>query len=431
VATKIGEAKEHELPSLISTAKLLMFGFSVVGALCFALVASFLVRSVLKVPPSLQTEAIQSCYLLSVSLPFVISTAGLRGILEAHQKFATVNAIRIPLGVITYLAPVVVIPYSPHLVAIVAVLSLGRLGGWVAHLIVCRPFLPSLRGLRFERTSVSPLMTFGTWMTVSNIVGPLMVTMDRLVIGAFISMQAVAYYATPYEVVTKTLLLPVAVGGVLFPAFSTTLSGDRQRTPRLFSRGCGVILVGLFPVMLAIITLADRGLTLWLGADFASHSAPVLRWLAVGVLINAMATAPFALIQGAGRADLTAKAHLSELFVYLAGLWWLVTRFGIRGAAIAWVARVAVDTLIMFVLASRFLPDGMLQVRRTLLQTAMALLALFLVWALPPSTRIAAASLVFGVFAIYVWAVPLRRGHELRRGVLALLRPEEREEQNT
>ncbi|HYL92895.1 MAG TPA: oligosaccharide flippase family protein [Alphaproteobacteria bacterium] len=193
VAQKIGEAKEHELPSLISTAKLLMFGFSVVGGAVFALTAAWLVRSVLKVPPSLQTEAIHSCYLLGISLPFVISTTGLRGILEAHQKFVIVNALRVPLGMITYLAPLIVMPYSTGLFPVVVVLTVGRLLGWLAHLIACRPFLPSLRkGIRFERASIPQLMGFGGWLTVSNVIGPLMVTLDRLVIGAFVSLGAVA-----------------------------------------------------------------------------------------------------------------------------------------------------------------------------------------------------------------------------------------------
>lgn len=74
-------------------------------------------------------------------------------------------------------------------------------------------------------------------MTVTNIVGPLMTYMDRFLIGAFISVTAVAYYATPYEVVTKFWLIPSALVGVLFPAFSTALAHDRQRAGQLFGRG--------------------------------------------------------------------------------------------------------------------------------------------------------------------------------------------------
>ncbi len=61
-------------------------------------------------------------------------------------------------------------------------------------------------------------------MTVTNVVGPVMVTMDRFLIGAMISITAVAYYTTPYEMVTKLWLIPAAMVGVMFPAFSTSLN---------------------------------------------------------------------------------------------------------------------------------------------------------------------------------------------------------------
>jgi len=199
------------------------------------------------------------------------------------------------------------------------------------------------------------LLRFGGWMTVSNIVSPLMVTMDRVLIGALATMTAVAYYATPYEVVTKVLIIPGALVSVMFPAFSTSFAHDRERTARLYSRCVKYIFLILFPAVVVTVGLARSGLTLWLGADFAQHSYRVLQWLAVGVLLNGLATIPFALVQGVGRPDLTAKLHLIELPLYLLGLWWLISAYGVEGAAMAWTARVGVDGAVLFGVAHRFL----------------------------------------------------------------------------
>jgi len=128
--------------------------------------------------------------------------------------------------------------------------------------------------------------------------------------------------------------------------------------------------------MLCTVALAQDGLTLWLGAEFAKHSFRVLQWLAVGVFINSLANVPFALLQGVGRPDLIATLHLIELPLYLGLLWWLIGTRGIEGAAIAWTARVAIDALSLFGLANRFLP-GKNPIRlRTALLPAMALLIL-------------------------------------------------------
>jgi O-antigen/teichoic acid export membrane protein len=215
-------------------------------------------------------------------------------------------------------------------------------------------------------------------MTVSNVVSPLMVTLDRFLIGALVSMTAVAYYATPYEVVTKFWLLPGALMGVMFPAFSTGFAQDCERTALLFGRCLKSLFLVLFPIMLCTVALAQDGLKLWLGVEFAQHSFRVLQWLAVGVFINSLAQVPFTLLQGVGRPDITATLHLIELPLYLGLLWWLIDTRGIEGAAIAWSARVAVDALFLFGMARRFLP-GKTRVRvQTALLPAMALLILAL-----------------------------------------------------
>jgi O-antigen/teichoic acid export membrane protein len=215
-------------------------------------------------------------------------------------------------------------------------------------------------------------------MTVSNIVGPLMVTLDRFLIAALISVGAVAYYATPYEVATKFWLIPGSVLGVMFPAFSTSSVQDRNRMVLLFNRTVKYMLLALFPLVLLVVVLAQDGLKLWLGAEFARNSVHVLQWLAVGVFINSLAQVPFALLQGVGKPDLTAKLHLAELPAYLLALYWLTKTYGIEGAAIAWTARVAVDALLLFGLARRFLPAGVtFRPQTTLLATlALATLAL-------------------------------------------------------
>jgi O-antigen/teichoic acid export membrane protein len=222
---------------------------------------------------------------------------------------------------------------------------------------MCFRVAPDLRHkIAWQRAAVRPLLGFGGWMTVTNVVGPLMVTLDRFLIGAVASVTAVAYYATPYEVVTKLWLIPGALVGVMFPAFSTSFAQDRERTALLYRRSVKYILLMLFPIVLLTLVLAPDGLRIWLGPEFALHSARVLQWLAVGVFINSLAQVPFALVQGVGRPDLTAKLHLVELPFYLFALWWLIRLRGIEGAAIVWTGRAAIDALVLFGVGKRFLP---------------------------------------------------------------------------
>ncbi len=379
VARKLGAGEEREVPRLVWTSLLLMLLLGVVGAAVVGLLSPWLVHRALNVPGALQRETVQSFRLLALSIPVVICTVGLRGLLEAHQRFGLINSLRIPMGVFTFAGPLLALPFSRSLVPVVSILFAGRLMGCAAHLVLCLRVAPELRDrIAWHRPAAGPLLRFGGWMTVTNVIGPLMVTLDRFLIGALVSLTAVAYYATPYEVVTKFLLLPSALMAVMFPAFSASFAQDRERTALLFGRSVKALFLVLFPIMLCTVALAQDGLKLWLGPEFAQHSFRALQWLAVGVFINSLALVPFALLQGVGRPDLTATLHLIELPVYLGLLWWLISTRGIDGAAIAWSARVAVDALFLFGLAKRFLP-GKSPIRlRTALLPAMALLILAL-----------------------------------------------------
>jgi O-antigen/teichoic acid export membrane protein len=357
VASKLGTGEDHEVPSLVWTSLLLMLLLGLVGTIVIVLASPWLVHRVLRLPTSLQAESLYSFYLLGLSLPSVICTAALRGLLEAQQRFDIVNALRIPLGIFSFVGPLFVLPFSRNLGLVVAVLVGGRVIGCVAHFLFCLRTTPELRvRIAWRSSSLGPLFRFGGWMTISNIIGPLMVTCDRFLIGALLSASAVAYYATPYELVTKLWIIPGALMGVMFPAFSTSSTQDQNRMALLFGRSVKYLLLVLFPMVLLVIVLAQDGLKLWLGAEFAQNSARVLQWLAVGVFVNSIAHVPFALLQGVGKPDLTAKLHMLELPAYLLALWWLTTRYGINGAAMAWTGRVAFDAIVLFVLAKRFVP---------------------------------------------------------------------------
>lgn len=184
------------------------------------MISPWLVHRLLKIPEALQGETLRSFYLLAISVPVVIVAAGLRGLVEAHQRFDLVAYLRIPMGVFGFVGPFLVLPFSRSLVPVVGILVLGRFAGCAAFFWLCLRVAPELRRrVAWHGPSAVPLLRFGGWMTVTNIVGPLMVSLDRFVIARLISVTAVAYYATPYEVVTKLWIIPSALLGVMFPAF--------------------------------------------------------------------------------------------------------------------------------------------------------------------------------------------------------------------
>lgn len=379
VAKKLGAGEAHEVPELFWTSFLLMVIFGLLGAVTLIGLSPWLSHHILKIPPALQTEAVRAFVLLGLSLPIVIASTGLRGFLEAHQRFDLVSALRVATGVFTFAGPLLVLPFTQRLEPVVGILIAGRFVGCLANFWLCLRVAPELRqGVIWNRLSAGPLLRFGSWMTVTNIVGPLMVSLDRFVIGALLSVAAVTYYVTPYEVVMKLLLIPAAVVGVMFPAFSASYVNDKSRAAMLYTRSVKYVFLALFPIVLLTVGFAANGLTIWLGTEFALHSTRVVQWLALGVLSNSLALVPFNLIQGVGRPDLTAKLHLLELPLYLIALFWLIRTNGIEGAAVAWSIRSTVDSVVLFVTARYFLRERLRMAPRTKLLLCAALMTLML-----------------------------------------------------
>jgi O-antigen/teichoic acid export membrane protein len=406
VADKIGTAQEGSISSLVWTTLALMLALGILGGVATFLASPWLVFRALKVPAALQGEALWSFYLLSLSIPVVTASSGLRGFLEALQRFRVANLIKIPASMFLFVCPLFVLPFSHSLVPVTIIMVVGRAAAGIAYLMACLNAFPALRHqATFDRSMVLPVMRFGMWMTVSNILSPLMVYVDRFVIGALLSLGAVAYYTAPFDAVNRLLVIPAAVAGVLFPAFAITSPGVDDRAVLLLGRALKYVFLAMFPCILCLITLAPDILRVWLGPAFATHGTAILRILAAGIFVNALAHLPFALIQGRGRPDLTAKLHIVELPLYLLGLWFLTGRMGIEGTAFAWTGRICMDALVLFSLVRHLMPIS----TRLLVRLAVAVtatLALFYVVSLPQGLayRLGILCAVLVVFAFLAWS---------------------------
>lgn len=379
LSEKLGSGKEAEIPGLVWTSLCMMLLLGLIGALVIGLAAPWLVRQILKIPPRLQPETLQSFYLLALFIPVVIIIGGLRGILEATQRFKLIASVTIPTGVYTYLGPLLVLPFSNKLPVVVAVLVGGRLVASFAYLALCLKVIPALRhNVSLQPRRLGELIRFGSWMTITNIIGPFMIYLDRFLIGMLLSVVAVAYYVIPYDVITRLWFLTGTLTSVLFPAFSFAYHADRGRVLLLFSKGLKYLILVLFPIVLCTIAFAYDGLDLWLGQEFAVHSEQVLQWLAVGVFFSSIAGLSSTLLQGVGRPDIQARLYFVELPLYLGALWWAVPAYGVVGAAVVWTLRIMLDGLAIFWVHSRLMPEMRRPIKKALAAVAAALL-LFLV----------------------------------------------------
>lgn len=344
VAERLGNGRTSDIPELASTSQRLMWGCGILASLMVILLAPWLVERALKIPQSMQQEARWSLTILATTIPFVVSSAGLTGILQAYQKAAWISLVRLPLGIMNFLGPVLMLKLSSSLELTTLFLAGSRLlSFWCFRHLVSRLYPSSTMHIRREH--IRELFSFGGWITVSSVVGPIMVYFDRFVIGSVLGLTAVAFYTTPFELVVRLWIIPDAVVSTLFPALTVALIASRIQAAKMIDVATLSILLAVGVPAGIVMLFAAEGLDWWLGPEYAQQSAQVMQLLAIGVFINSFARVPAAIVNAAGHPHLIAKLHLVELPLYLLVLYACAETWGIFGVALAWLMRVILDTL--------------------------------------------------------------------------------------
>jgi len=350
VAEALGKADYDKIPGFFWTTISFQGILGIVGAVVLALITPLLVYRVFNIPSFLLGESKLSFYVMALSFPVVMVSGSFRGVLEAGQRFDLVNYVKIPSGVVNYIAPLLGAMAGFGLPGIMVLLTVSRLITFVIWAVIALKVFPILkRGLAIRRETIKPILSFGGWLTVSSFVSPLLIYLDRFFIGSLLSMAALGFYSAPYEIILRLGILPQSLLITLFPAFSA-LQGSREseKTKILFSRSIKYLFLSIGTTIVVLVFFARPFLKLWLGESFAAQSALVFQILAVGFFANALANIPFSFLQGIGRADVTAKFHLAEVVFYIPLVWLMIRQWGINGAAAAWAIRVTIDMILLY-----------------------------------------------------------------------------------
>lgn len=355
-AEKAGVSRQEQA-TLACAARRLLGGFSLFWALLLWLLLPWLTNFV-QMSVDLRTQVLAAVPLLALAVPFTMWFACSAGVLEARSRFGAVNSVRIPIGVGNFLLPWFASMLTTDLSWVIGGILGGRLVGAVAMALWARSEFSNPTP-HWPTKNITKLLRFGGWMTLSNLVGPLMSYFDRFAIAALATVTAVTYYTVPFDVLSRLPMVPIAVMSVLLPLLAQanqTTHGANDHHPTA-KNTVVPLLICWIPGIVLVAWTGPFFLEWWVGAEISKASTPIWRWLAIGVLVNGLAHLPFTMMQSAGRTDVIAKIHLFELLPYGVGLWWALTQYGIVGAAILWSLRVSIDMGLLFFFASQIFPS--------------------------------------------------------------------------
>lgn len=359
VAKRVSLQQESALWQIFSFVLRVVLLISVVVFVLFKLATPWIVSLLSWQDASASTEQLQAIDSLLYAIPAVILTSVFVGLLEGDGAIKRINLIRLISSSFVFIAPMLAWYFTASLVWVMLALVALRVATLGAFVMASWTRLSRWYRLSNNEWAVDykQLLVSGGWMSVSALLAPLLTSFDRFAVGSVLSVSVVAYYATPTDMLMKLQVLSAALMSVLFPAFAASVATDSARLRTLFLRGSLLLWFVMLMGALLVTLFAESLLTLWLDDTFALQSSEVLRWAAIGLVVNAMSFVPFGLLQAIGRADLTAKVNLIELPFYLVLLYVGLMEWGIVGAAIASTMRLSINAVVLFLLAAKWVPS--------------------------------------------------------------------------
>jgi O-antigen/teichoic acid export membrane protein len=196
------------------------------------------------------------------------------------------------------------------------------------------PYL-SIRLVLPRREHVARIVGYGKYVLVNNIGQKLVFVSDSFVIGMFMPISALTYYAIAGSLVDYLRSSMNAMASVVNPVSSDMdARNERGRLGALFMTASKTAVVLGLPVCIGFIVLGGRFISLWMGESYAPTSGKVLIVLATAHLVGLPHYTISAVLYGLGKHRIIAMLRVLEATANVALSVILVQRYGLVGVAL-------------------------------------------------------------------------------------------------
>ena len=272
---RLRQAPQGARARVLVTTLVLNLGLGLFGSFCLAVFGSYLLQHVLTVPEALKPEVAQAFPWIVGLFPLALVSGVGIGALESRERFLLANLLQVSGYSLGQIAPVILaVVVSPSLAVVIPAAATARALSVVAILIAVYRDEGPLSLAAFDRHQVRKLLSYGGWITVTGIISPILSSLDQFMIGSLLNVAAVAHYAVPMNLVTRSQVFAGALTRTLFPRMSS-VGPDEAHS--LASRAVLALAYIYGAICAPAIILTPVFFKYWIGADFAAVAAPVAR----------------------------------------------------------------------------------------------------------------------------------------------------------
>jgi O-antigen/teichoic acid export membrane protein len=171
--------------------------------------------------------------------------------------------------------------------------------------------------LRVSRDVLNQTVRFGRWQGIQSLAAFLLLTFDRILVGAWLGAAALARYTVCIQLAQQIHAIPAAAGSTLYP-FASRLSAAKK-TIEMRQLAVMALPLLMFASVLAgcLIVFRHEILSVWIGDAFAKDNGHLFAYLAVAFFVLAISVVPHYLLLGFGEPHVVAITNLLGGLAYV------------------------------------------------------------------------------------------------------------------
>lgn len=258
-----------------------------VVALVVGMALTFVFTALYDIPVPLRSQARLAFAVMSlqVSVGFI----GLlpEGIMFAHHDFVVRNVVRIGTVFVRVVLTLTLLTLQASLVMMAAVQLACLVFDFTMSLVLIRRRYPGLRVrlADFDWRMVKQIFSFSVYVLLLSAGARLSFETDALVIGAFIGVGAIPFYAVANNLVVYLMEFTTAIAAVVAPmATKLNTEGRRPQLTEIFLKWSKASLSLSLMAGLFLIVLGPQFIAWWIAPDFEAPSGGVLEILMISSL---------------------------------------------------------------------------------------------------------------------------------------------------
>jgi len=353
--------KEHyEINKIINVVFLICLLLSIL----ILVVGLLLVNPILgffKITPELKANAFFAFKLGLIAFGIKNLFSVFHTLLVGLQRFGIINKINIYVSILNIAGTILFLEKGYGLQGIMLNALIITIIDSLIVLIVSIKIYPPLKlfSCSLNKDVFKKILSFGIVVRITELAGFINDSIDKLLIGHFLSINMVGFFEIGQRAVNKFRSLLFCLIAPIMPATSEiSTSHKKEELVNFYIKGTRYFNFIIFPCMLFLFLTAGMFMFLWMGYSLGpNHRIPigVMRILIAGMTVNFITAMGYNIAIGVGKPDIPLKSGLVMLTLNIGLSIPLIIKYGFWGTIVGGAIAVFIGSIVFIALFNKWL----------------------------------------------------------------------------